>query len=418
MAEASQNLHNAYQNFERDSSGWSIDKILKLELNTVEYVPLHGSSYLPLPREIQKKKAVLNVKNSDQKCFLRAVLTSVHSVSRSDNPNAVSQYLKYENELKTDMLDFPTSVSSIPEFEKRNKISVSVFGLENDEVYSLQITKFRDMPHHVNLLLFSKYETRHYCLIRKLNRLLSDRTLHKAQSFFCNYCLHGFVSRSLLEEHIPYCSPNGPQKLSFPKTEEQLWVYFNHIHKQLDVSLVIYADLESFVEPISTCEPDPSKSSTNAYQKHEPSGFCYLVECTSNELSKPARMCRGPNVIDIFFKYLFEEEQNICDILSKSEPLKLSAVEEKSFQEATLCHICKNELGADKVRDHMHLPPYIYRGAAHAHCNLQFQFKQGKRSQSSKFYIPIVFHNLRGYDSHLLMESAGKMCKGKKLTES
>lgn len=94
----------------------------------------------------------------------------------------------------------------------------------------------------------------------------------------------------------------------------------------------------------------------------------------------------------------------------------MSAAEEKSFQKATLCHICEKELGTDKVRDHMHLPPYTYRGAAHAHCNLQFQFRQGKRSQSSKFYIPIVFHNLRGYDSHLLMESAGKMCKGKKLT--
>ena len=93
----------------------------------------------------------------------------------------------------------------------------------------------------------------------------------------------------------------------------------------------------------------------------------------------------------------------------------LSATEEKTFQEATLCYICQRELGADKLRDHMHLP-HTYCGAAHAHCNLQFQFRQGKRSQSSKFYIPIVFHNLIGYDSHLLMESAGKMCKRRKLT--
>ena len=113
---------------------------------------------------------------------------------------------------------------------------------------------------------------------------------------------------------------------------------------------------------------------------------------------------------------MFEEEQNICDILSTFEPLKLSVAEEKIFQEATTCHICKKELGADKVRYHMHLLPYTYRGAAHAHCNLQLQFTQGKRSQNSKFYIPIIFHNLRGYDSHLLMESAGKMCKGKKLS--
>ena len=101
--------------------------------------------------------------------------------------------------------------------------------------------------------------------------------------------------------------------------------------------------------------------------------------------------------------------------MSKFEPLKLSVAEEILFKEATDCHICKEELGADKDRDHMHLPPYTYRGAAHAHCNLQFQFRQGKRSRNSKFYIPIIFHNIRGYDSHLLMESSGKMCKGKKL---
>lgn len=52
LAEAFQHLHNAYQNFEREGSGWSIDKILRLELNTAEYTPLEGSRYLPLPPKI------------------------------------------------------------------------------------------------------------------------------------------------------------------------------------------------------------------------------------------------------------------------------------------------------------------------------------------------------------------------------
>ena len=69
--------------------------------------------------------------------------------------------------------------------------------------------------------------------------------------------------------------------------------------------------------------------------------------------------------------------------------MKLSAVEEKAFQEATLCHICKKELGVDKVKYHMHLPPFTYRGAAHAHCNLQFQLRDGKRTQSSDSIFPL-----------------------------
>ena len=416
MAEAFQHLHNSYQNFERDGSGWSIDRILKLEVNSIEYIPLEGSSYIQLPAKIRKKKAVLNIQNNDQKCFIWSILGSLHPVAGRDNAKRVSQYVQYEKELQTDTLDFPTPLSQIPRFEKNNKISVNVFGLENNEVYPLQITQSRGMSHHVNLLLISKGEVRHFCLIRNLSRLLGDRTAHKAQTFYCNYCLHGYSSENLLQEHIPYCSPNGPQKLSFPKSEEQQWVRFNHINKQLGVPFVIYADFESFVEPISTCKPDTSKPFTHAYQKHEPSGFCYLVKCTSDELSKPAKVYRGPNVIDIFFKCLFEEEEQICEILSNFKPLKLSVDEEKSFQNATICNICRKDLGSDKVRDHMHLPPYSYRGAAHNFCNLQFQFRQGKRAQNSKFYIPIVFHNLRGYDSHLLMESAGKMCKDRKLS--
>ena len=121
------------------------------------------------------------------------------------------------------------------------------------------MTKHRGMPHHVNLLLFSKSEARHFCLIRYLNRLLGNRTSQGGQSYYCNYCLHGFSSQNPLQEHIPYCSPHGPQKLSFPRTEEQQWVYFNHIHKQLDAPFVLYADLESCIEHISTCQPDLSK---------------------------------------------------------------------------------------------------------------------------------------------------------------
>jgi len=77
---------------------------------------------------------------------------------------------------------------------------------------------------------------------------------------------------------------------------------------------VIYADFESFVRPISTCEPDPKKSSTTRYQKHEPSGFSYMIKCSSDELSKTARVYRGPDVVDKFFEQLIQEEEDICKI--------------------------------------------------------------------------------------------------------
>ena len=54
-----------------------------------------------------------------------------------------------------------------------------------------------------------------------------------------------------------------------------------------------------------------------------------------------------------------------------------------------------------KVRDHCHFTGE-YRGAAHKSCKLKFKIKPGKTN------IPIVFHNLKVYDSHLIMQKVHK----------
>lgn len=143
LAEAFQHLHNAYQNFERDGSGWSIDKILRLEVNTVEFRPQEGSSFIPLPAKIQKKRAVVNIQNEDQKCFQWSVLAALHPVARMDMPSRLSHYLSYQNDLNLTGLEFPLPLSQITKFNTNNDISINVFGLEGSEVYPLQLTNQR-----------------------------------------------------------------------------------------------------------------------------------------------------------------------------------------------------------------------------------------------------------------------------------
>ena len=87
--------------------------------------------------------------------------------------------------------------------------------------------------------------------------------------------------------------------------------------------------------------------------------------------------------------------------------MNLSRDEELAFQRAEDCHICDKPLGADRVRDHDHLSG-DYRGAAHSECNLALKYSKVNDRIEFSFVIPVVFHNLRGYDSHVLMESLGK----------
>ena len=67
-----------------------------------------------------------------------------------------------------------------------------------------------------------------------------------------------------------------------------------------------------------------------------------------------------------------------------------------SYSKSWACHICNEEMltSDDKVGDHCHFTGE-YRGAAHRNCNLQCR---------KPMIIPVVFHNLQGYDAHLFIK--------------
>ena len=77
--------------------------------------------------------------------------------------------------------------------------------------------------------------------------------------------------------------------------------------------------------------------------------------------------------------------------------MQLSVLAEQCFQTATHCHTCEEELGTDRVRDHCHLTGKFW-GAAHNDYNWNFKFTSR---------IPLVFHNLKNYDAHLIIKAMG-----------
>ena len=74
---------------------------------------------------------------------------------------------------------------------------------------------------HVNLLMISQGENRHYCLIRNFSRLMGYRTKHKCGQFYCYNCLHGFSRQSLLDAHSELCFKQKTQAIKFPEKLEE-----------------------------------------------------------------------------------------------------------------------------------------------------------------------------------------------------
>ena len=79
----------------------------------------------------------------------------------------------------------------------------------------------------------------------------------------------------------------------------------------------------------------------------------------------------------------------------------LTKMQWKKYKKATKCHICYKPFIQTnlKVRNHCHYTGlYIYRGPAHSLCNLRYKISS---------CIPVVFHNLSGYDAHLFIRELG-----------
>ena len=98
------------------------------------------------------------------------------------------------------------------------------------------------------------------------------------------------------------------------------------------------------------------------------------------------------------------EEVRYCKNIIKykfNKSLRMTKEDENDFQKADICHIYAKKY-SDKdirVRDHCHITGN-YRGSAHQDCNLNLRLTNK---------IPVVFHNLRGYDSHFIMQQIGKI---------
>lgn len=65
------------EKFTREGSGWVFMSMMQY-LNLSFFKPLKRQSYVELPKKVQLKEAVINVKNREHKCFLWAILATLH----------------------------------------------------------------------------------------------------------------------------------------------------------------------------------------------------------------------------------------------------------------------------------------------------------------------------------------------------
>ena len=94
--------------------------VIKFELHTVRYNPLRGETWVSLPKELVDKKALINVQNKDNKCFLWCVLRALNP--GKNNPQRLDEELKTkENTFNMEGIEYPVSLKDLNKFEKQTQ---------------------------------------------------------------------------------------------------------------------------------------------------------------------------------------------------------------------------------------------------------------------------------------------------------
>ena len=400
-----QQILNKIAQWISEGSGWTIQSIENHYINIVNYSPLKGSSYIELPQKL-KNRSLINLQNKDNEYFRWCHIR--HLNPQEKDPQRIKKTDKtFISQLDYSNIEFPVTVKQINKIEKQNNICINLFGYEEKQKFPIFISKEK-FTDHMELLLITEGENNHYVLIKDFNKFMFNQTKHEHRKHFCMHCLQCFSREDVLTEHKENCvSINGKQAIKMPEKGEK--VYFKNHHKQQPIPFVIYADFEALIEKIHSCQPNNDKSYTEAYQKHVDCGYGYkIVCCYDDKYNKPVQIYRGENAVYKFMENMLKEV-NWCKSKMKkhfNKPLKMTDEDEDAFQKAVKCHICDIKY-TDKdirVRDHCHITGK-FRGSAHQDCNLKLKIKP------DNIKIPVIFHNLRGYDSHFIMQQIGKIAK-------
>ena len=118
------------------------------------------------------------------------------------------------------------------------------------------------------------------------------------------------------------------------------------------------------------------------------------------DVKDPIKLYRGKDCVEKFCKHIISEARRLCGAYPEVPMKPLTKEQKREHSRAKACHICLSPFKLDerKVRDHCHYTGE-YRGVAHSNCNLEYKIAG---------HIPVIFHNLSGYNARLFIRELGK----------
>ena len=414
------------RDFISNGSNWDVDCVEYMDFDIVRYNTIRhvaGRSNpqgVQLPKSLKGKKAVVNVHNDNADCFKYALLSVLHYNDISINRERANKYSSWLSEQNWEGIVMPMTAAQLPLFEKNNPglvINLLEWRGEKDaknpvhRIRVAPIPRTTDIPTRcVSIMAVQIDDDKwHYVGVTNINRLLNTQANGGGHNrVYCERCFKPlFPSKNIpnpLENHLKVCYADRPDSVKMPEEKE---FSFIGLAKTQPLPYVIYADIECYLE-VDVNSPKITR--------HIPYAFGLLLVPYPNmrhkSLDSVYKVFVGKDCLLDGCKYIHELSKQVYAWNNKYSDvaIKMTLADNIRFNNSLNCFMCDTPFtrkGVKKVRDHCHLTG-TFRGAACQDCNTKMRLKRN--------VLPVFFHNLRGYDGHLLCEVALGMMKEWKLS--
>ena len=230
-------------------------KLHKISLN-------RGGSYIDSPKWLKNKKATINPKNNDDKCFQYALTVALIHERIKSCPEGISNIKPFTDQYNWKEIDFPSHKKVWNEFEKNNKTipcNILYIPHNTEETRYAYKSKYNlERENQVVLLMITDGKKWRYLAVKKLSALLRGITSKHDGDFYCSNCFDSYSTKEKLKKHKNICEHHDYCYVEMHEKDNKILKY-NHGEKSMKVPLIIYADLESLLEKMNTCHNNPEK---------------------------------------------------------------------------------------------------------------------------------------------------------------
>jgi hypothetical protein len=333
-------LRTRHVNFMRESSGLRLRAVTAVDIYSTKFNPFGraGGSYVELPTFLRNKHAIINVQNSDNRCFAYSLLSALHPATMS-----VSRAKTYERHFASypalQTLQYPVELDHLESVERAINISFNVYSFFDDEGrgrYPVYLSKI-SQEHAVDLLFWNG----HYAWIKYFSGFLADGSAHHGAHFYCKRCLGRFQLHTALQRHLQHCLSVDDCKQVFTMPPEGTKLRFINVRYQQRFPFIVYADFEALTVPCDQLTASAKKQQhipMHSYQSHKPiSVGMKLVSSEGGVLDDvPYDTYTGDDVVEWFLRRLLQYREWCFNYLFDEKRLVMTPDTVRDFETATM----------------------------------------------------------------------------------